>query len=316
MSISIDANIYLLCSMFNINYRKISNEYSGMSIDEIMEAEAEQGNTAAKSYDKTILNDPIKLIELMQLNDPNNKYAILSNLNEEDLDSLLPQLKENDLIQGLNYFTKEKLLNLVEDLPKDQLVNYTLQMFSPEHLMMLMPDEEINKVLTSSDMNQYKGLELKMLQSSRPEILAQMIEAATGEQANGVGESGMDGQPTFDKGAMMEQLAGLSDLQYKDALTNMPPVAKQQFMLKMTKEDPSILQMFDASAYTNIIGQKKEKQDMIKAASVIDKDQLVKMVQELPKELTAAVLTQIDTKKFADDLLSKFKNILSQIVAC
>jgi hypothetical protein len=31
------------------------------------------------------------------------------------------------------------------------------------------------------------------------------------------------------------------------------------------------------------------------------------MLEELPKDLTAVVLTQIDTKKFADVLLANFK---------
>lgn len=315
MSISIDVNTYLLCSLFNINSRKLSGEYAGMSIEEIMEAEAKQGNTAAAKFDQTILSDPVKLIEFMQLNNPGNKFAILSNMNSSDLEDLLPLLNQDDLVAGLNFFTKDKLLKLVEQLPKDQLVNYTFQMFSPEQLMQLMPEDEINKVLQSSDMQQCKGLELKYLQSMKPEILAQMIEAATGEQAMGVGEVGLDGKPSFDKDAMMAQMASLPDDKFQDALLNMPKATKQDFMLKMAKENPKIFEMFQASAYTGIIGGKKDKQDMIKAANVIQPEQLVKMMKELPKDLTAVILTQIDTKKFADVLLSKFKNILSQIVA-
>lgn len=315
MGITIDTNIYLLCSLFNINSRKLSTEYAGMTIEEIMKAEAEKGNVAASKFDQTILNDPIKLIELMQLNDPGNKFAILSNINEDDLEDLLPLLNQKDLITGLNFFTKDKLLKLMEELPKEQLVNYTFAMFSPEQLMQLMPEDEIDKVLASSDMKEYKGLELKYLQTMNPEILAQMIEAATGEQAMGVGEVGLDGKPTFDKEALMAQISSLPDDKYQDALLSMPKASKQIFMLKMGKENPKIFQLFEASAFTGIIGNKKEKQEMIEAANVIEPEQLIKMMKELPKDLTAIVLTQIDTKKFAEVLLSKFKNILSEIVA-
>lgn len=315
MGIAIDANIYLLCSLFNINTRKLSGEYSGKTIEEIMEAEAAQGNVAAENFDKTILHDPIKLIELIQLNDPNNKFAILSNMNESDLDELLPLLQQEDLVAGLNFFSKEKLLKLMGQLPMEQLVNYTFQMFSPEQLMTFMPEQEIDKVLQSTEMMDLKGLQLKTLATMKPEILAQMIEAATGEQAAGVGEVGMDGKPTFDKVAMMTQMASLPDDQYQDALLSMPKQAKQAFILKMGKENPKIFEFFDPEAYTKIIGGKKEKQDMIKAAKVIEPEQLVKMLEELPKDLTAVVLTQIDPKKFADVLLSKFKDIIGELIA-
>lgn len=315
MSISINTNLNLLCSLFNVSSKKLSCEYSGMSIEEIMKAEAEQGNKAAENFDQTILNDPIKLIQLIQLNAPENKFAILSNMNESDLDNLLPLLSQDDLMAGLNFFSKDKLLKLLEGLPKAQLISYVFEMFSPEHMMSMMPEGAMNKVLESSDMSQYKGLQLKHLQSARPEILAQMIEAATGEQAMGVGNVGLDGKPSFDVKLMLEQLASLPDDQFQDALLSMPKTHKQNFMLSMAKDDPKIFEMFDASAYTGIIGAKKEKQDMIKAAGSIEKEQLVLMMQELPKDLTAVVLTQIDTEQFMAVLLSKFRDILGQIFA-
>ncbi len=315
MGITIDANTYLLCSLFNISYKKITHQYSGMTVEEIMEAEAEQGNTAAANFDKTVLNDPIKLIELFQLKDPGNKFAILRNMNEHDLEELLPLLEQADLIMGLNFFTKDKLLVLMEDLPKEQLVKFTLEMFSPEHLMQLMPEYHMNRVLMSTEMKENKGLELKCLESINPEILAQMIEAATGQEAAGVGEPGLNGKPVFDKKAMLEQLATLPDDKFQDAILSMPKVTKQDFILQMTKENPKIFELFDAHAYTSIINSRKEKEDMIKAANVIETEHLVKMMEELPKDLTAVVLTQIDTRKFADVLLANFKNILSEIVA-
>ena len=50
--------------MFNISRKKLSDVYAGMSIEEIMKAEAQQGNTAAAKFDSAVLNDPIKLIKL------------------------------------------------------------------------------------------------------------------------------------------------------------------------------------------------------------------------------------------------------------
>jgi len=313
MGITLNIDTYLLCSMFNVNVKKLQTEYSGMSIEEIMKAEAANGNSEAAKFDASVLSDPVKLIELFQLKDPGNKYAILSNMNEQDLNDLLPLLEQADLVAGLNYFTKEKLLKMSEELPKDQLVNMTFEMFSPEQIMQLMPEDQLNKALQSTDMN--KDLEEKYLQSMKPEILAQMLEAATGQPAMGSEDVGLDGKSNLNGQALAAQIEALPDDKFQEAMISIPPQNKRDFMLKMSKEDPKIFQMFDSEAYTKIIGNKKDKQDIVKSAKVLLPEHLCKMIAQLPKDLTAAVLTQIDTKKFAEELLSNFKQILTQIVA-
>lgn len=313
MSIKIETNMYLLCRMFNVSYKKIVNEYSGMTIEEIMKAEAKQGNTAAAKFDKEILTNPIKLIELFKLKDPANKFAILNSMNQYDLEDLLPFLEREDLVAGLNFFTKDKLLDMAEDLPKEQLVIFTLQMFSPEQLMQYMPEEQLNNILTSTDLD--KNLELKYLKTVKPEALAQMVEAATGQPAAGAGDVGLDGQASFDRQALVAQIAELPDDQFKEAMLSMPKQSKREFVLNLTKENPKLYLSVDADAYTGIIKEKKDKNDIVKAANVIDPKELVKMVAQLPKDLTAVVLTQVDTKKFADVLIDKFKDVLKQIAA-
>lgn len=314
MGITIDVDKYLLCSMFNISAKSLATQYAGMSIEDIMKAEAAQGNTSAAKFDSTVLNDPVKLIELFQLKDPGNKFAILSNMNQSDLDDLLPKLEAADLVAGLNYFSKDKLLKMMEGLPKEQLVKMTFQMFSPEQLMQLMPEDQLNKALASTDMD--KGLEIKYLQTINPQIMAQMLEATTGQPVAGSGDVGLDGQPkNLNAQELASQISALPDDKFKEAMINIPTQNKRDFMLKMAKDDPKIFQMFDSDAYTKIINQKKDKKDIVKSSIVLDPEQLVKMVSQLPKDLTAVVLTQIDTNKFASELQSKFKEILKQIVA-
>lgn len=313
MSITIDTNMYLLFSMFNVSFKKIAGEYSGMSVEEIMKAEAKNGNAEAAKFDKAILSDPHKLIELFQLKDPGNKFAILRNMNEQDLEDLLPLLDPQDLIQGLNFFTKEKLLDMTGDLPKDQLVKFTLQMFSPEQLLQLMPEEQLNNVLTSTDLD--KGLELKYIKSLKPEVLAQMIEAATGKPVEGLHNVGIDGKANLDSGNLIAQLSSLPDDKFQEAMINMPKSSKQKFVLKLVNENPKLYESFDSESFTNIISNKKQKDDLIKASGILATDQIVGMLEKLPKDLTAVVLTQIDEKKFADVLIANFKNILSEIVA-
>lgn len=311
--ITLDTDMYLLCNMFNISYKKISNEYSGMTVEQIMEAEAAQGNTAAANFDSSILTDPVKLIELFKLDNISNKYAILSNMNEHDLENLLPLLSSEDLIIGLNYFTKDKLLKLTEQLPKDQLLKYVFEMFSPQHLMELMPEEQLNKVLTSTELD--KNMVMKFLPSLDPQVLAQMYEGATGLEAPSNGNNIGDIKPNYDVSQLVQNIASLPDDKFQEALLSMPPANKQAFVLILTQQNPKLFQAIDSAAYVNIIGSQKDKENMIRAANVIDKEHLVGMISELPKDLMSAVLTQIDTNKFADRLLANFKNIIEQIVA-
>lgn len=312
--ITLDTDMYLLCSLFNISSQKLSGQYAGKSVEDIMEAEAAQGNTAAANFDKTILNDPIKLAELFQLNNVGNKFAILSNMSQQDLEELLPMLDQQDLLIGLNYFTKDKLLTMDEALPKDQLVKLVLDMFSPEQLMQFMPEEQLNKALKNPDMD--KNLEIKYLSTLKPEILAQMYEATTGMPAPTITSSeGVSGSPSFDTGKLLTLITNLSADKFQEAMINMPPQNKREYVLKIAKEDPRVYLMFDSNAYTNIINNQKQKEDIIRSSSVIQPEQLVKMMTQLPKDLMAVLLTQIDTQKFASILVANFKNILSQIVA-
>lgn len=318
--IRIDANLYMLFSLFNISPKKISDEYSGMSIEEVMRAEAAQGNKAAANFDTSILNNPVKLIEFFQLKDPNNRYAILSNMNEQDLEKLLPLLEKDDMLLGLNYFTKDKLLDLIEQIPPEQLINLALEMFSPAELILKMPEEQLNKFLTSTDLD--KDLIKKLLPELKPEFLMQMYEAATGQTvmafqaqpqggASSMG-SNMGSNMGFDSKTLANMISSLPDDKFKEAILNMQPIAKQELIFKLTSSDKKLFQLFEPSAITNIIGE-KEKAEIVKASHVIEPEQLVKMLEELPQDLTAVIMTQINEEKFAKILIDNFQDVLGKI---
>lgn len=313
MNIAINIDKYLLCNMFNISYKKITDEYSGMSIEEIMQAEAKQGNAAAAKFDQSILSDPAKLIQFFELNDPSNKYAILSNMNQEDLNNLLPMLNQQDLVQGLNFFNKDKLLNMFAEMPKEELLKLTFEMFSDAHVMQMMPEDQLNKMLMSTDMD--KNQEIEYLQTIKPEIMAQMLEAATGEAAPGSDNVGLDGQPQYDMAQMMNQFKTMDDAKFQDAMLSIPKESKQAFLYKLAGENPKLYKDVDAQTYLGMMNEKKDKPDILRSVNVIDKKYLVKMVSKLPKELTSIVLTQMDTNQFASVLINRFKDVLKQITA-
>ena len=298
--ITLDTDLYSIYKLFNISAKRLS-EYGNKSLEEIMEAEAASGNTAAASFSTEVLNNPTELAKLFKLSSPENKFAILSNLSDHDLKELVPLLDKSDLVYGLNFFTKDKLLKLMDDLPKEQLLKVVFEMFSPEQVMQMMPDKEMDKFLQSYELD--KNMVLKNLKALPPEMLAQIIEAATGKPVQSMEQ--MD---------LLKELSTLPPEKYKDAMTAIPRQRKRELILQLTKEKPELFQLFSNEAYVKMISN-KEKPDIVKSCKALDPEQLVKMISQLPQDLLAVVMTQMDTEKFAAMLIKNYKDILSQIVA-
>lgn len=298
--ITLDTNLYMLKDKLNITGKRLV-EYTDKSVDEIVEAEAAQGNTKAASYGDKLFSNPADLLKMFKLADPKNKFRILSQMSSADLQSFLNVLEKEDLAIGLNFFTQDKLLKLLESIPKEQLVQVALEMFPPREIMKLMPDAQIDKFLQSSDLD--KGMVLKHLKSLPPEMIASMIENATGQPVKG-----------SNQGDLIKQLSQLPPDKYKDALTSMDPQIKRQFILGMASEDPKLFQLFDTDSYIGLLN-KKQKPELVQAMGSIDQTQMMKMIEQLPQDLLAVVVSQIDPEIFADLLVNNFQDILAQIAA-
>ena len=178
MSIVIDTNLAYLQNRLNLSAEKLEL-YQGKTIDEVLEAEASAGNPLAIELANELLTDVNLLIEIFKLADPNNKFVIVMNMDEQQLRQFLPLMEHNDLVQGLMYFTQDKLLNMLEEIPPEQLVETVLQLFSQEEVIKLVPEEELDKILTYHDLDKNKVLQ--HLKSIPPEYIAQMLESVTGE---------------------------------------------------------------------------------------------------------------------------------------
>ena len=300
MSITLDTNLYLLKDKLNISTSRLV-EYTSKTVEEIVEAEAEQGNVQAANYGSELFSDANLLVKMFKLADVNNKYRIFSQMSSEQLQEMLPLLEKDDLTIGLNYFTQEKLMSLLECLPREQLASTALELYQPEDLLKLIPDKQLTKFLTSEELD--KNTVLKHMQSLNPEYLAQMLEATTGETVE-------DSDPA----ALTNQLAQLNPLQYKAALANLNEDAKRELILNITQEDTDKWQLFDAEAFIAPINL-KQKPDIVQATNVIDKDEILKMIGELPKDFVAAIMTQMDPDVMAEELINNYPEILAQIAA-
>lgn len=299
--IVIDTDLTTLMQKLNITQAQIL-QYGTMTVEEIVEAEAEKGNSQAVDFAAELFTNVEKLVKIFKLADPNNKLEILSEMTAAQLHLFLPEMEENDLSQGLKYFTQDKLLNMLERIPPEQIVNTVFEMFSKEEVIQYLPEEQLNKFLTSTEIEKNKVLE--HMKEIPPEYIAQMIENVTGQ-----------GVQEMDQDKMLAQVNEFNPLEFKNALLSLQPIAKQQLTLGLAKENTELFQLFDPHAYTNMINTYKQQPELVKAMAVIEEDQKVKMLKELPNDLLSIVITQIDARDFADILINRCPEILAQIIA-
>lgn len=301
MSLVIDSNLEYLQNILHISKVTFEEKYANMSVDEIIEAEAAQGNQQAIELAQELTTNTSLVMELFDLADTNNKYMILREMSAQQLQTFLPEMEESDLLQGLYFFTEDKLMKMLEALPAEQLVNTVFQMFSKEEIVQLLPEEQLDKFLTSHDIDKNKIL--KHMQSIPEEYVAQVLEQITGEA--------QEGQDSID---LAKKFGELNPLEYQDALKAFQPTQKQQLVLSLGKEHEEWFQLFDADAYTKVINREKQQPEVVKAMSVIDPEYIQNMITELPNDLLSIVITQVDTEKFADILMNQFPEVMAEII--
>ena len=300
MSISINADLEYLRSRLSIPDSRM-NQYRDMSVTDILKAEAAAGNQEAIQLAADMFTDVNQLIELFQLADPENKLVIMQAMTFAQLEKLVPMLETKDLVEGLQYFSQDALLNLLKDIPKEELLKTVFEMFSEVEVIQYMPEKDLDKLLIGTDMD--KGFLLKELQSIPEVYLQQILESVTGQEAEG---SSAD---------LVVQIGQLGDLAYKHAITNLEPEQKRQLTFLLTNAENKYYEKFSTDSYLHIINRERDKNDMVKSMEFIKPEYLQKMMSKLPPDLLSIVITQIDTEKFADALINKFPELLAQFVA-
>ena len=301
MSLVIDSNLEYLQNILHISRVTFEEKYANMSVDEIIEAEAASGNQQAIELAQELTSNTSLIMELFDLADTENKYMILRELTAQQLQVFLPEMEEKDLLQGLFFFTQDKLMKMLEELPSEQLVNTAFELFSKEEIVQLMPEEQLDKFLTSSEIDKNKIL--KHMQSIPPEYVAQVLEQITGES-----------HENMDSIDLSKEFGELNPLEYQDALKAFQPTQKQQLVLSLGKEHNEWFQLFDADAYTTIMNREKQQPEIIKGMSVIEPEYIQNMITELPNDLLSLVITQMDTEKFAEILMDRFPEVIAEII--
>ena len=301
MSLAISSTLEYLQMRLGISEAKMQI-YADKSLEQILDAEAAQGNQAAIQMAADMFSDPNQLVELFQLADPENKLVIMQSMTSAQLEKLVPMLETDDLVEGLQFFTQDSLMDLLKEIPKEELVKTVFQMFSEQQIIENMPDKQLDKLLTSTDMD--KEMLLQNLKSIPEMYLQQILESVTGEESK---ESNAND--------LVNQIGQLGDMQYKHAIMNLQPTQKQELTLSLTSREPKLYEKFDTDAYTHIIAREREKDEIVKSFGVIKPEYLQKMIGKLPQDILAVVTTQIDTDKFADSLINKFPEVLAKFIA-
>lgn len=301
MSLAISSTLEYLQMRLGISEAKMQI-YADKSLEQILDAEAAQGNQAAIQMAADMFSDPNQLVELFQLADPENKLVIMQSMTSAQLEKLVPMLETDDLVEGLQFFTQDSLMDLLKEIPKEELVKTVFQMFSEQQIIENMPDKQLDKLLTSTDMD--KEMLLQNLKSIPEMYLQQILESVTGEESK---ESNAND--------LVNQIGQLGDMQYKHAIMNLQPTQKQELTLSLTSREPKLYEKFDTDAYTHIIAREREKDEIVKSFGVIKLEYLQKMIDKLPQDILAVVTTQIDTDKFADSLINKFPEVLAKFIA-
>jgi Mg/Co/Ni transporter MgtE len=275
--------------------------YKTKTVDEILKAEAAAGNQEAIKLAADMFTNVDQLIELFQLADPQNKLVIMTEMNSSQLEKLVPMLEQDDLLQGLHYFTQDNLLDLLKEIPKEELLKTVFELFSQTQIIEYMPEKELDGLLTNIDLD--KGLLLQNIKFIPDMYLQQILESVTGEEAQGSSSQ------------LILQISQLGDQDYKHALMNLQPAQKKDLTYALVNQENKLFEKFSTDAYTYMINRERDKNELIKAMHVIKPEHLHNMINELPQDLLSVVTTQIDTEKFADALINQFPELLAQFVA-
>ncbi len=269
-----------------------------MSIEEVMEIEEQQGNSAAALI-SSVMQNPQKLAKLLQLMDPKNRFLIIRNLSENDLEKLIPYLEQDDLLWGLKYFRVDKIIEMLNKLQTEELLSVVLQNFTLKEIFALMPTQEMNKFLENDEVERKDVM--KYFESLDPTELERILVEQFGVQMK---EKNQEEQLQF--------LEAMKDDDFTKMLQRMKRTDKIDLMVGLCKEKPKLMEEINPENITRPM-RTMEKHDILKSMEVLDPEFLIPMVEELPPDLLQVVATQIDPIVFAQVLIDEFPDVLSKI---
>ncbi len=296
MSLVIDANMKLFAERMNITSSRMIQDYGLKTVDEIIEAEAAQGNSQAVKYAQEMYNSPAKLINIFKLTDVENKFVLLHNMNSETREKILPMLDSDDLVMGLYFFTQDKLLDMLSEVDIEELVNVVMGAFPLDTIVSMFTEDDLAQFFQHDELQKFDVIE--QLKTLPPEVMIKFVEGVTGQPSE-----------ETDPMQLIQSIENMPMDQYRDFMSAIDPDVQRQLTFQLTKEKPEYLQLFPNQTYIDMLSTMM-KQDMVKPMINLEKESLVNMITELPDDLMSIVAAQVDTKKFAEFLLDGHTDLL------
>jgi len=300
MTISLNTDQYYLQNQLNISTSRMRN-YADMSIDDIIQAEAESGNKVAKDYGRQLFGNTEELIQTFQLDDPTNKYNIISQMSAEQRNKVLELLDAEDMVVGLNFFTQDKLEQMLGKVSVAESANVAMEAFPMEQIIKMIPEEQLEQFFMSDEVK--KSAVSAQLGNMDPELLIQMTEGMTGQAAD-----------NNDIAKLMSQINSLPDKQFKETMASMDPEIQQSVILQMANQDKDVMLNFGNQTYTDMVSQ-LQKPDMVKSMIALDSESLQIMTKQLPEDLFSIVATQVDTEELAKLLIDRCPDVLEKFTS-
>lgn len=293
--ISLDLDLSYLSRYYHIGTDQMQ-KYRNMSITQIMQVEAEKGNTKAAEFLMKITSNPEELARLFQLANPKNRYLILSHMNRDDQLKIMECLKPEELILGLSIFNQEALIKLMQQLPPETLATVVLENMDVDKFLKALPEEFMNEFLSSDKMD--RDIMMRALEDVDEAELQKMMEHTTGQSCY------------EDRETILQKMGSMDDDHFMRAVFGLEVQGKQQLISGIIQEKPELFEEFSAEAMTHPFTM-MQKEDVLKALTVLDTEQLLPMVEQLPQDVMALIATQIDPRMFAQILTSDFKSVIA-----
>ncbi|MBE7705467.1 MAG: hypothetical protein E7Z90_06650 [Cyanobacteria bacterium SIG29] len=295
--ITLDIDLSYFSRYYHISSEAIKQyQQKNMSIPQIMQAEALKGNEAAAKFMAKISGNPELLVQLYQLTDPKNRFLILSHMNQEDLAKIMECLEPDELILGLSIFTQEALVELMMKLPPETLSTVVLENMDTNKFLDQLPEEHMDAFLSSEKID--RNMFMIGMQDMEDSSLQKMMEKYSG-------------QPCYDnRETIMGKMNEMDDKNFQRAIMGFEEDDKKQLIGNMLQAKPDLFEEFSPEAMVEPF-KAMEKEDVLKALTVLDTEELMPMVEDLPQDIMALIATQIDPAMFAQILTSDFKDIIA-----
>lgn len=298
MAVVLDANMKLFAERMNITSSRMIQDYGLKTVDEIIEAEAERGNTRAVNYAREMYNSPAKLCKIFKLTDVENKFVILHNMDDRTRQLMLPLLDQEDLVMGLYFFTQDKLLEMLKEVDIEELVRVVMGAFPLQEIVMMFTEDDLAQFFQHDELEKYDVI--NQLKSLPPEVMVKFVEGVTGRPSE-------ETNPL----ELIKSIENLPTDKYRDFMSAIDPDVQRQLTFQLTKANPDYLQLFENDTYINMLNTLM-KPEMVKPMINLNKESLITMVTELPSDLLSIVGAQVDTVDFTYFLLDGHLDLLEQ----